>query len=89
MMDRPWRRDIQRFITKPPIYIGFIAQAIINPYVFFICSNFRIRKGIDIQTRISLERVMLDKPRVLQRMMSFWRNTVMWAYIFPSCLTFL
>ena len=53
-MDRPWRRDIQRFITKPPIYTGFIAQAIINPYVFFICSNFRIRKGIDIQTRIHL-----------------------------------
>lgn len=47
-MDGPCRPDIQQSITNilVTLSVGFITKPIINPYIFFICSNLRITKGI-------------------------------------------
>lgn len=45
-MDDPCRPDIQQSITNITLSAGFITKPIINPYVFFICSNLQITKGI-------------------------------------------
>lgn len=45
-MDGPCRPDIQQSIRNITLSAGFITKPIINPYIFFICSNLRITKGI-------------------------------------------